>query len=109
MPYVILAIAILIEVVATTLLKTTENFTKLMPSILVIMGYSASIYLLTLVLKSIPVGIAYAIWAGAGIALVAIVAAITFKQIPDLPAIIGISLIIAGVIVLNLFSKMPVH
>lgn len=108
MPYIILVVAIMIEVAATTLLKTTENFTKLIPSILVIAGYASSIYLLTLVLKSIPVGIAYAIWAGVGIALVAIAAAITFKQIPDLAAILGISLIIAGVIILNLFSKMSV-
>ncbi|NOR51295.1 MAG: QacE family quaternary ammonium compound efflux SMR transporter [Gammaproteobacteria bacterium] len=109
MGYWYLAIAIVAEVVATNALKASDEFTKLVPSIIVVVGYGAAFYFLSLVLKSIPVGIAYAIWAGMGIVLVAIVAAILFKQVPDLPAIIGMALIVSGVIVINVFSKVANH
>jgi len=109
MAYWYLAIAIVAEVVATNALKASDEFTKLVPSLIVIVGYGAAFYFLSLVLQSIPVGIAYAIWAGMGIVLVAIVSAILFKQVPDLPAIIGMALIVSGVIVINVFSKMASH
>jgi small multidrug resistance pump len=109
MEYLYLTIAIVAEVVATNALKASEEFTKLIPSIVVAVGYGAAFYLLSLVLKVIPVGIAYAIWAGMGIVLVAIAGAVVFKQIPDWPAIIGMLLIISGVVVINVFSKTVGH
>lgn len=109
MAYLYLSIAIVAEVIATNALKASEGFTKLVPSLIVVLGYGAAFYFLALVLKVIPVGIAYAIWAGMGIVLVAIVAAIAFKQVPDLPAIIGMLLIISGVVVINVFSQTITH
>ncbi|MCO6411685.1 MAG: multidrug efflux SMR transporter [Thiogranum sp.] len=109
MGYLYLAIAIMTEVIATSALKTTEEFTRLGPSVVVVVGYCASIYFLALVLETIPVGIAYAIWAGMGIALIAIVGAVLFKQTPDTPAIIGMVLIVSGVVVINVFSKTINH
>jgi small multidrug resistance pump len=107
--YVLLAIAIVAEVVATSALRASEGFTRLVPSTVVVIGYCISFYLLSLTLKSIPVGIVYAVWSGAGIVLITLVAALLFKQIPDLPAVIGMSLIVAGVVVLNVFSKVSAH
>lgn len=104
-----LAIAILSEVVATSALKAAEGFTKPLPSALVIAGYALSFYLLSLALRSIPLGVAYAIWSGIGIALISIVGWVVYRQALDLGAIVGIALIVAGVLVLNLFSKTPVH
>lgn len=109
MGYLYLTIAIIAEVVATSALKASEEFTRLTPSIVVVVGYGAAFYFLSLVLKVIPVGVAYAIWAGMGIVLIAAVAAIVFKQIPDWPAVIGMALIIAGVVVINVFSKTVMH
>lgn len=109
MGYVYLSIAIVTEVIGTSALKASEGFTKLWPSAIVLVCYGASFYFLSLVLRSIPVGIAYAVWAGVGIVLVALVAAIAFKQIPDMPAVIGMALIICGVVVIQLFSKTGVH
>jgi small multidrug resistance pump len=109
MGYLYLAIAIVSEVIGTNALKASDGFTKLIPSTIVIVGYGAAFYFLSLVLKSIPVGIAYAIWAGLGIVLVALAAAVIFKQIPDTPAIIGMVLIVSGVIVINVFSKTAIH
>ena len=105
MTYIYFAAAIVSEVVATSALKASEQFTKLTPSLIVIIGYCISFYLVTLVLKTIPVGITYAIWAGVGIVLVALVGAILYKQIPDIPAVIGMGLIIAGVVIINVYSK----
>ncbi len=105
MGYWYLVIAIIAEVIATSALKASAEFTKLVPSIIVVTGYGVAFYFLALVLKTIPVGIAYAIWSGMGIVLIAIVAAIIFKQIPDVPALIGMALIISGVVVINVFSK----
>ena len=105
MAYIYLAIAIVCEVAATSALKATEEFTRLIPSIIVIVGYGAAFYFMTLTLRSLPVGITYAIWSGLGIVLVTIIAAFLYHQMPDTPAMIGISLIIAGVIVIQLFSR----
>ena len=104
-----LGLAILAEVVATSALKASEQFTKLIPSLMVIVGYGVAFYLLTIVLRTIPVGIAYAVWAGLGLVLVAIAGAIVYRQIPDLPAIIGMVLIVCGVLTINLFSKVSGH
>ena len=109
MGYLYLTIAVVAEVIATNALKASEEFTRLGPSLIVAVGYCISFYCLSLVLKTIPVGIAYAIWAGLGIVLVTAVAAFTFKQIPDLPAILGMVLIIAGVVVIHMFSKTATH
>jgi len=109
MGYVYLTIAILTEVIGTSALKASEGFTQPIPSIIVVIGYAAAFYFLSLVLKTIPVGIAYAIWAGMGIVLIAIIGAIVFKQIPDLPAVTGMALIVLGVMVINVFSKTTGH
>lgn len=104
MVYLYLFLAILAEVTATTSLKYSEQFTKFIPSAVVVVGYSVAFYLLSIVLKTMQVGVAYAIWTSVGIVLVTIVGLIAFKQVPDLPAIIGMSLITAGVLTLTLFS-----
>lgn len=109
MPYLYLAIAIITEVIATSALKASAGFTELMPSIIVVTGYAISFYFLTLVLRTIPIGITYAIWSGVGIVLVAIAGAFLYKQIPDLPAIIGMGFIIFGVAIIHLFSKTVGH
>ncbi|MGI9260990.1 MAG: DMT family transporter [Woeseiaceae bacterium] len=109
MAYLYLSIAIVAEVIATSALKASNQLTVLGPSVVSITGYGVSFYLLALALKWIPVGVAYAIWAGVGIALITIVGAVIFKQVLDTPAVIGIGLIIAGVAVLNLYSNISVH
>ncbi len=109
MNYFYLALAIIAEVIATSSLKSSNEFTKLIPSAVVIIGYGISFYLLALALRSIPVGIAYATWSGVGIALVTVSGAIFYRQIPDVPAIFGMLLIISGVITMNLLSKTIVH
>ena len=109
MAYFYLAIAIIAEVAATSALKASAEFTRLVPSLIVIVGYGIAVYCMTLVLRSIPVGVTYAVWAGLGIVLVTIVGAILYKEIPDLPAVIGIGLIVAGVIVINVYSKTIGH
>ena len=105
MVYLYLGIAIAAEVMATSLLKSTEQFSKLVPSVIVVAGYLLSFYFLTLVLRHMSVGIAYAIWCGLGIVLVNLIAIPMYKQIPDWPAVLGIALIITGVVIINLFSK----
>ena len=105
MHWVYLIIAILGEVVATSSLKLAEGFTRLVPSIISVAGYSVAFYFLSLALKDIPLGIAYAIWCGVGIVFVAIVGWFFYKQAMDIPAIIGMMLIFAGVLVINIFSK----
>ena len=105
MAYTLLFIAIIAEVIGTSALKMSEGFSRLGPSIVVVIGYGCAFYFLALVLKSIPVGLAYAIWAGVGIALITIVGAVFFKQSLDAPALAGIGLIVSGVLVINLFSK----
>ncbi len=109
MAYFYLALAIIAEVIATSSLKASAEFTKLFPSLIVVTGYGIAFYLLTLVLRSIPIGITYAIWSGVGIILVAVVGAIFYKQTPDLPAMIGMALIVSGVVIIHVFSKTVAH
>jgi small multidrug resistance pump len=104
-----LSIAIVSEVIATSALKAAEGFTRLLPSVLVAIGYASAFYFMSLTLKAIPLGITYAIWSGIGLALIALAGWIFYGQSLDIPAIIGISLIVAGVLVLNLFSKTAVQ
>ena len=102
--YLALILAILFEVTGTMLLPITKEFSKLIPTSLVIIFYSVSFYFLSMVLKYIPIGISYAIWSGLGIVLISIVGLLVFKQELDLPGIFGMVLIISGVIVIHLFS-----
>ena len=103
--YMYLAIAILSEVIATSALKSSDSFTKFGPSLVVILGYGISFYCLSVVLKTIPVGVAYAIWSGMGIVLITLLGWLVFSQRLDLPAFLGMALIVAGVIVIYAFSK----
>ncbi len=107
--YLYLSIAIVAEVIATSSLKSSEGFTRLGPSLLCIAGYGLAIFLLSLTLRTLPTGIAYAIWSGVGIVLVSAIGWVYYGQKLDTPAIIGLSLIIAGVIVVNVFSKSIAH
>jgi multidrug transporter EmrE-like cation transporter len=107
--WLFLGVAILGEVVATSALKSSYGFTKLAPSIVVVVGYAIAFYFLSLALKSIPVGIAYAVWAGAGIALVTAIAWFVYGQKLDAWGFVGIGLIVSGVAVLNLLSKASAH
>ena len=107
--YVYLAIAICAEVVATTSMKALAGFNRPLPLLLVVTGYSLSFWMLALVVRTIPVGIAYAIWAGAGIVLIAAIGFFFLDQKLDAPALVGIGLILAGVLVINLFSKTVAH
>lgn len=105
MAYIYLAIAIVAEVAATSALKAAEEFTRLIPSLIVVVGFGVAFYFMMLTLRTIPVGITYAVWSGLGIVLVAIIGAVLYKEIPDIPAVIGMGLIVAGVVIINLFSK----
>jgi small multidrug resistance pump len=109
MTYFYLAIAIIAEVAATSALKASEEFTNLVPSIIVVIGYGIAFYFMTLVLRVIPVGITYAIWSGLGIVLVTVVGIFLYRQMPDVPALIGMGLIVSGVVVINVFSKTVSH
>jgi len=104
-----LALAILAEVIATSALKAANGFSQLVPSLVVIAGYGTAFYCLGLALRSVPLGIAYAIWSGAGTALIALIGVVLYKQKLDPAAMLGIGLIVAGVLVLNLFSKSAAH
>jgi small multidrug resistance pump len=104
-----LALAIVSEIIATTALKSSESFTRTGPSLVVVAGYGAAFYLLSLCLEKISVGAAYAVWSGMGIVLIALVGAVFHKQALDLAAVVGMALIVVGVIVLNLFSKSVAH
>ncbi|AQD99995.1 DMT family transporter [Bordetella pertussis] len=104
-----LSMAIVAEIIATSALKSSEGFTRLLPSLVTVAGYAIAFYFLALTLRVIPVGVAYAIWSGVGIVLISLVGALLFKQHLDLSAIIGIALILAGVVVMNVFSKSVGH
>jgi small multidrug resistance pump len=106
---VYLAIAIVTEVIATSALKASAQFTRLWASVIVAIGYATSFYLLSQVLKVIPVGVTYAIWSGMGIVLISIVGAILFGEMPDAPAVIGMTLIVMGVVVINVWSRTVGH
>ena len=105
MHYLQLAIAIIAEVIGTTALKASDGFSRPGPSLLVVAGYGLAFYFMSLVIKTLPVGVTYAIWSGMGIVLITLVGMVMFRQLPDGPALIGMALIIAGVVVMNLFSK----
>ena len=107
--WIYLTLAIFSEVMATASLKSTEGFTKLWPSVLVLIGYSAAFYFLSMTLDSIPIGIAYAIWSGVGVAAITLVSIFFFDQKIDTAGFIGIGLIVAGVIVLRIFSESAVE
>ncbi|WKN22123.1 SMR family transporter [Azotobacter vinelandii] len=107
--WIFLSIAIVSEVIATSALKATEGFSRLGPSLAVLIGYATAFYFLSLTLKTLSVGVVYAIWSGAGIALITLVAWLFLGQTLDIPAIIGLLLIIAGVLVLNVFSRTVSH
>ena len=109
MAKVYLAVAILTEVIATNALKISNGFTRFWPSVVVLIGYGVSFYSLSLTLRSIQIGVVYAIWSGVGILLITLSGWWLYKQRLDLPGMAGIGLILAGVIVLNLFSKTAVH
>lgn len=103
--WIFLGIAIVAEVIATSGLKASAGFTKLWPSLLVVVGYSVAFYFLALTLKTIPVGVAYAVWAGLGIVLMAFIGWLVFGQKLDLAGIAGMALIVSGVIVINVLSQ----
>lgn len=105
MKWIYLTLAILGEVMATASLKDSEAFTRFWPSLIVLLGYSIAVYFLSLTLKEIPVGVAYAMWAGIGIVCITFIGYLRFGQRLDLPAMVGILLIGAGVVIINLFSK----
>ena len=109
MQWVFLVVAIVSEVIGTSALKASEGFSRLWPSTIVVVGYASAFYFLSLTLKTIPVGVAYAIWSGAGVGLIALIARLLYGQSLDLPAIIGLSLIVAGVVILTLFSNSISH
>lgn len=109
MGWVYLAIAIVSEVIGTLALKASNGFSHSVASTVCIVAYCIAFYFLSLVVKTVPVGVAYAVWSGAGIVLITSIAALWFKQIPDLAALVGIALIIAGVVVINVFSKSMSH
>jgi small multidrug resistance pump len=103
--FVYLLLAIVAEVIATSSLKATEGMTRFWPSVLVVVGYSSAFWLLSLAVRTIPIGIAYAIWAGLGIVLVTLAGIVLYRQVPDFFACLGLALIIAGVLIIQLFSK----
>jgi len=107
--YVYLVVAVVFEVIATTALKQTEGFTRLVPSLVSIGGYALAFYFLSLTLRTMPVGVVYALWCGAGIIFITAIGWAWFGQALDLPALAGIGLIMAGVIVINLWSKTLFH
>jgi small multidrug resistance pump len=104
MSYLYLAIAIVAEVIGTSALKAAEGFTRLLPSLVVVVGYATAFYFLSLALKAIPVGIAYAIWSGVGVALITLIGWLVFKQRLDAPALAGLAMIVTGVVVIQVFS-----
>ncbi|MBN9308306.1 MAG: QacE family quaternary ammonium compound efflux SMR transporter [Devosia sp.] len=107
--YLYLSVAIVAEVIATTALRAADGFTQLWPSAISIAGYVVAFYFLSLTLRTMPVGVAYAIWSGVGIVLISLAGWLVYKQLLDLPAIVGMALIMAGVLVINLFSKTALH
>lgn len=104
-----LVIAIVSEVIATSALKAADGFTQLVPSIIVVLGYAAAFYFLSLTLRFIPIGITYAVWSGVGIVLVSLIGWFAYRQPLDIAAIIGIGFIVTGVMILNFFSKSTMH
>jgi small multidrug resistance pump len=109
MNYVYLFAAIVSEVIATSALKAAEGFSRFWPSVIVIVGYGLAFYCLSLTMRTIPIGVAYAIWSGVGIVLIALVGLLFYRQPLDAPALIGMALILAGVLIINVFSRTAGH
>ena len=109
MPYLYLAIAVAFETIGTSAMQASQQFTRLWPSVLVVVGYAISFYFMALTLRFMPVGIVYALWSGLGIILIALIGYAVFGQKLDLPAIAGLGLIIAGIVVVQLFSNATAH
>ena len=109
MPYLYLAIAVAFETIGTSAMQASQQFTRLWPSVLVVVGYAISFYFMALTLRFMPVGIVYALWSGLGIILIALIGYAVFGQKLDLPAIVGLGLIIAGIVVIQLFSNATAH
>ena len=109
MHYVYLVVAVVSEVVATSALAASHGFTRPVPSLVTAVGYGVAFYFLSLTLRTLPVGVAYAVWSGLGIVLIAVVGAVWLRQPLDLPAVLGLGLILAGVVVVNLFSRTVGH
>ncbi|WP_276120619.1 DMT family transporter [Pararhizobium qamdonense] len=109
MLYAVLVLAIVFEVLGTSAMQAAQHFTKLVPTVIMVVCYAIAFYFLSYTLRVIPVGIAYAIWSGLGIVLISLVGYLVFGQKLDLAAILGLGLIIAGVVVLNVFSKSTFH
>lgn len=107
--YFYLFVAIVAEVLGTSALKASQQFPRFWPSVLVVVGYAVAFYMLTLVLRTLPVGIAYAFWAGLGIVLVTLIGVVVFGERLDLPAVIGLAMIIGGVVVIQVFSDVSAH
>lgn len=107
--YVALGIAIVFETMATSSLKAAENFTRFWPTVCTVVGYMVSFYFLSVTLQTLSTGIAYAIWSGVGIVLISVAGYVVFGQVLDLPALIGMGLIVAGVVVINVFSASVTH
>ena len=107
--YIYLFLAVLAETIGTSALQASQQFTRLVPSVVVVLAYAASFYLLAVTLEYMPVGIVYAIWAGLGIVLIAVIGYLVFGQRLDLPAVIGMSLIICGIVIIHLFSRTTAH
>jgi small multidrug resistance pump len=107
--WLFLAVAIVAETIATSALKASDGFSRLWPSALVVVGYGIAFYCLALTLRTIPVGIAYAVWSGVGIMLISLAGWLVYGQKLDTPALVGMGLIVAGVVVMNLFSKSAAH
>ncbi|HDZ55046.1 MAG TPA: multidrug efflux SMR transporter [Pseudomonas xinjiangensis] len=103
--WLFLLTAIVAEVIATSALKASDGFTRLWPTLIAAVGYGIALYLLSLTLRTIPVGIAYAIWSGLGVVLITVAAWVWFGQKLDVPAIVGMALIVTGVIIMNVFSR----
>lgn len=109
MKYVYLLLAIAFEILGTSSLQESEQFTKWKPSVMVVIGFGLAFFFLSASLKYLPLGIVYALWAGIGIVAISIVSVVRFKQTMDFPAILGIALIVAGVVIIQLFSKVKTH
>lgn len=107
--YIILLIAVVFETIGTTALQASHQFTRLLPSLVVVVSYGIAFFFMALTLRVLPVGITYAIWSGMGIVLIAIIGLLVFGQKLDLPAVLGMAMIVGGIVVINLFSKAAVH
>ncbi|AWI83763.1 QacE family quaternary ammonium compound efflux SMR transporter [Alloyangia pacifica] len=109
MPYITLALAVLAETIGTAALQASQQFTRPLPSAIVVVAYAAAFYLLSVVLRSMPVGLAYAMWSGLGIVFISVIGLFAFGQKLDLAAVVGMGLIVAGILVIHLFSGASPH